>query len=46
MLSRQKLVDTIFGCVWPHGHTRANLGQMYLYDFYKIFTKCLYGFII
>ena len=46
MLSRQKLVDTIFGCVWPHGHTWANLGQMYLYDFYKIFTKCLYGYII
>ena len=46
MLSRQKLVDTIFGCVWPHGHTWANLGQMYLYDFYKIFRKCLYGYII
>ena len=46
MLSRQKLVVTIFGCVWPHGHTWANLGQMYLYDFYKIFRKCLYGYII
>ena len=46
MLSRQKLVDTIFGWVWPHGHTWANLGLMYLYDFYKIFTKCLYGYII
>ena len=23
-----------------------NLGQMYQYDFYKIFTKCLYGYII
>ena len=44
MLSRQNMVDTIFGCVWPHGHIRANLGQMYLYDFYKIFTKCLHGY--
>ena len=41
MLSRQKLVDTIFGCVWPHGHTWANLGQMYLYDFIK-FSQNVY----
>ena len=46
MLSRQKLADTIFGCLGHNGHTWANLGQMYLYDFYKIFTKCLYGYII
>ena len=45
MLSRQKLADTIFGCLGQNGHTRANLGQIYLYDFYKIFTKCLYGYI-
>ena len=23
-------------CVWHHGHTWANLGQMYLHKFYKI----------
>ena len=41
-----KIANTIFGCLWHNGHTWANLGQMYLYDFYKIFTKCLYGYII
>ena len=40
MLSRQKLLDTIFDCVWHDGHTLANLGWMYLYDFYTIFRKC------
>ena len=43
MLSRQKLVDTIFGCVWPRGHTWANLGQMYIYDFYKNFINVYMG---
>ena len=41
-----KIANTIFGCLGQNGHTWANLGQMYLYDFYKIFTKCLYGYII
>ena len=27
MLSKQNLVDTIFGCVWHHGHTWAILGR-------------------
>ena len=40
------LLDTIFGCLGHNGHTWANLGQMYLYDFYKIFTICLNGYII
>ena len=41
-----KIANTILGCLVHNGHTWANLGQMYLYDFYKIFTKCLYGYII
>ena len=41
-----KIANTIFGCLGHNGHTWANLGQMYLYDFYKIFRKCLYGYII
>ena len=41
-----KIADPIFGCLWWNGHTWANLGQMYLYDFYKIFRKCLYEYII
>ena len=41
-----EIANTIFGCLGHNGHTWANLGQMYLYDFYKIFTKCLYGYII
>ena len=41
-----KIANTIFGCLGHNGHTWANSGQMYLYDFYKIFTKCLYGYII
>ena len=40
MLSRQKLFDTNFDWVWQNGHTLANLGWMYLYDFYTIFRKC------
>ena len=41
-----KIANTIFGCLGNIGHTWANLGQMYLYDFCKIFRKCLYGYII
>ena len=41
-----KMANTIFGCLGHNGHTWANLGEMYLYDFYKIFTKCLYGYFI
>ena len=41
-----EIANTIFGCLGHNGHTWANLGQMYLYDFYKIFRKCLYGYII
>ena len=46
MLSRQKLFDTIFGCVWHNGHTLANLGWMYLYDFYTTFRKCHFEYIL
>ena len=38
-----KLPNTIFGCLWHNGPTWANLGQMYLYDFDKIFTNVYMG---
>ena len=42
MLSRQNMVNTIFGCMWQKCHTLANLGWMYLCDFYTIFRKCYF----
>ena len=46
MLSRQNMVNTIFGCMWQKCHTLANLGWMYLCDFYTIFRKCYFEYIL
>ena len=46
MLSRQKMVNTIFGCMSQKCHTLANLGWMYLYDLYTIFRKCHFEYIL
>ena len=46
MLSRQNMVNTIFGCMWQKCYTLANLGWMYLCDFYTIFKKCYCEYIL
>ena len=46
MLSRQNMVNTIFGCMWQKCHTLANLGWMYLCDFYTIFRKCYFEYML
>ena len=46
MLSRQNMVNTIFGCMWQKCHTLANLRWMYLCDFYMIFRKCYLEYIL
>ena len=46
MLSRQNMVNTIFGCMWQKCHALANLGWMYLCDFYTIFRKCYFEYIL
>ena len=32
--------------VWQNGHTLANLGWMYQYDFYSIFSKRHFEYIL
>ena len=46
MLSRQNMANTIFGCMLQKCHTLANLGWMYLCDFYMIFRKCYFEYIL
>ena len=46
MLSKQNMVNTIFGCMWQKCHTLANLGWMCLCDFYTIFRKCYFEYIL
>ena len=46
MLSRQNMVNTIIGCMWQKCHTLANLGWMYVCDFYTVFRKCYFEYIL
>ena len=46
MLSRQNMVNTIFGWMWQKCHTLANLEWISLCDFYTIFRKCYFEYII